>query len=196
VKDAQTLRAVHFGAAMAGVAAAVGLIVAFLLAGHAERVVRWSTVLTRRLPQRVAALIHRLVTAFGQGFAVLRTPRALVPALGWSLAVWLSIAVTTWGMAQAFSLALAPAGTFAVLMLLAVGVAVPTPGAVGGFHEAVRLGMVSLFGADNDVAVAMAVALHALAFLPVSAAGIYYMAREGLTLSRVRSMVEEGSHAT
>jgi hypothetical protein len=99
-------------------------------------------------------------------------------------------------MAQAFSLALAPAGTFAVLMLLAVGVAVPSPGAVGGFHEAVRLGMVSLFGADNDVAVAMAVALHALAFLPVSAAGIYYMAREGLTLSRVRSMVDEGSHAT
>jgi uncharacterized membrane protein YbhN (UPF0104 family) len=110
------------------------------------------------------------------------------------MAVWVSIAVTTWAMARAFDLDLAPAGTFAVLMFLAVGVAVPTPGAVGGFHEAVRLSMVTLFGADNDVSVAMAVALHALAFLPVSAAGIYFMAREGLSLSRVRALVEEGSH--
>ncbi len=196
VKDAQTLRAVQFGAAIAGAAAAVGLVVAFLLAGHAERVAGWSVVFARWLPHRLSAFINRIVTAFGRGFSVLRTPRALIPALGWSIAVWLSIAVTTWAMAQAFTLALAPAGTFALLMLLAVGVAVPTPGAVGGFHEAVRFGMTSLFGADNDVSVAMAVALHALSFLPVSAAGIYYMAREGLSLSRVRAMVEEGSHAT
>jgi uncharacterized membrane protein YbhN (UPF0104 family) len=194
VKDAQTLRAVHFGAAMAGGAAAAGLVVAFLLAGHAERVAGWTGVLTRWMPPRLGALATRLVSAFGQGFSVLRAPRALIPALGWSMAVWVSIAVTTWAMARAFDLDLAPAGTFAVLMFLAVGVAVPTPGAVGGFHEAVRLSMVTLFGADNDVSVAMAVALHALAFLPVSAAGIYFMAREGLSLSRVRALVEEGSH--
>lgn len=195
VKDAQTLRAVHFGAALAGAAATAGIVVAFFLAGHSERVAGWSDMLTRWLPQRLSAFINRLVTAFGKGFSVLRTPSALVPALGWSIAVWVSIAVTTWAMAQAFSLQLAPAGTFALLMLLAVGVAVPTPGAVGGFHEAVRFGMTTLFNADNDVSVAMAVALHALAFLPVSAAGIYYMAREGLSLARVRAMVEEGSHA-
>jgi uncharacterized protein (TIRG00374 family) len=195
VKDAQTLRAVHFGAWMAGGAAAAGLLVAFLLAGHAERVAGWTTMLTRWMPARLGALATRLVSAFGRGFSVLRTPRALVPALGWSVAVWVSIAVTTWAMARAFDLALVPAGTFAVLMFLAVGVAVPTPGAVGGFHEAVRLAMVTLFGADNDVSVAMAVALHALAFLPVSAAGIYFMAREGLSLTRVRALVEEGSHA-
>lgn len=194
VKDAQTVRAVHFGAAVAGAAAACGLLIAFLLAGHAERVAGWTAVCTRWMPPRLGALATRLVTAFGQGFSVLRAPRALLPALGWSVAVWMSIAVTTWAMARAFDLDLAPAGTFAVLMFLAVGVAVPTPGAVGGFHEAVRLSMVTLFGADNDVSVAMAVALHALAFLPVSAAGIYFMAREGLSLSRVRALVEEGSH--
>ena len=196
VRDAQTLRAVHFGAAVAGGAAGAGLVVAFLLAGHAERVAAWSVPITRWLPQRLAGWVTTLITAFGQGFAVLRAPRALVPALGWSVAVWVSIAVTTWAMARAFDLTLAPMGTFAVLMFLAVGVAVPTPGAVGAFHEAVRLAMVTLFGVDNDVSVAMAVALHAMAFLPVSAAGIYFMAREGLSLARVRAMVEEGSHAS
>lgn len=195
-KDGQTLRVVQFGAAMAGAAAASGLAVAFLLAGHAERVAGWTGMLSRWLPHRLADLAARLVSAFGQGFAVLRTPGALLPALAWSVPVWVAIAVTTWAMARAFGLDLAFIGSFAVLMFLAVGVAVPTPGAVGGFHEAVRLAMVLLFGADNDVSVAMAVALHALAFLPVSAAGIYFMAREGLSLSRVRAMVEEGSHAS
>jgi uncharacterized protein (TIRG00374 family) len=193
VKDEQTLRAVHLGAALAGAASVCGLIMAFLLAGHAERVTGWTEVLTRWLPTRVGSLATRLVAAFGAGFGVLRAPRALVPALGWSVAVWVSIAVTTWGMALAFGLALPPAGTFAVLMFLAVGVAVPTPGAVGAFHEAVRLAMVTLFGADNDASVAMAVALHALAFIPVSVAAIYLMAREGLSLSRARALASEGS---
>lgn len=193
VKDAQTLRAVQWGGLMAGGAAAVGLLVAFVMAGHPEKIGRWAGLATRSLPARVGRVISTLVEAFGKGFAVLRTPRALLPALVWSVAVWASIAVTTWAMARAFDLPLPPAGTFAVLMVLAVGVAVPTPGAVGAFHEAVRLAMVSLFAADNDASVAMAVALHALAFLPVSAAAIYFMAREGLSLSRMRAMVEEGS---
>lgn len=196
VKDAQTLGAVQFGGLLAGGVAVVGLAVAFAMAGHQHRVTAWAAAMTGWLPARVGAMVTRLVAAFGHGFGALRSPRALGPALGWSAAVWLSIAVTTWAMAQAFGLRLAPAGTFAVLMVLAVGVAVPTPGAVGAFHEAVRFAMVSLFGADNDTSVAMAVALHALAFLPVSAAAIYFMAREGLSLSRMRAMVEEGSHAT
>ena len=40
-----------------------------------------------------------------------------------------------------------------MLAPLVVGVAVPTPGGVGGFHEAFRLGATSFFGADNDTAV-------------------------------------------
>jgi uncharacterized protein (TIRG00374 family) len=195
VTDGQMLRAVHVGAALAGAAALVGLVLAFLLTGHAARVTHWTGTLTRWLPTRLGALAMRLVAAFGAGFGVLRSPRALLMALGWSVAVWLSIAVTTWSMAVAFGLVLPAAGTFAVLMFLAVGVAVPTPGAVGAFHEAVRLAMVTLFGADNDASIAMAVALHALAFVPVSLAAIILMAREGLSLSSARALASEGSSA-
>ena len=49
-----------------------------------------------------------------------------------------------------------------MLALLVVGVAVPTPGAVGGFHEAFRLGATAFFGADNDAAVGAAILLHAV----------------------------------
>ncbi len=192
VNDGQTLRAVQFGGLIAGAAALGGLAVAFVFAGHAERVGLLTERLTRRLPARLSRLAVKVVTAFGQGFAVLRTPAALANAFAWSVAVWLSIALTTWAMAHAFGLSLPWMGTFTVLMFLAVGVAVPTPGAVGAFHESVRLAMVTLYAADNDRAVAYAFALHALSFLPVSLATLLLVAREGISLRRIGDMSRDG----
>jgi len=196
VSDAQTLRAVQFGGVVAAAASLAGLVIAFLFAGHAERAGLLTARLTRRLPSRISGLAARAVSAFGQGFSVLRSPAALAQALVWSVAVWLSIAYTTYAMAQAFGLTLPFAGSFTVLMFLAVGVAVPTPGAVGAFHEALRLALVSLYAADNDRAVACAVALHALSFIPVSVAGVLLLAREGLTLRGIGELTRRPAPPT
>ena len=64
----------------------------------------------------------------------------------------------------------------------------PTPGGVGGFHEAFRLGATAFFGADNDAAIAAAIALHAIAFVPVPLLGLWYAAREGLDLRGMSEM--------
>ena len=53
-------------------------------------------------------------------------------------------------------------GSFLIMALLVVGVAVPTPGAVGGFHAAFRLGATTFFGAPDDAAVGAAIVLHAV----------------------------------
>lgn len=193
VTDGQTLGAVQLGGALAAGASLVGLVVAFLFAGHAERVGLVTERLTRRLPARVGRLAVKVVSAFGQGFSVLRSPVALGAALLWSVAVWLSIALTTYAMARAFDIGLPMAGSFTVLMFLAVGVSVPTPGSVGAFHEALRLALVSLYAADNDRAVACAVALHALSFIPVSVAGAVLLAREGLTLRGLGEITRSGA---
>ena len=193
VNDGQTLRAVQFGGLMAAGLSLAGLAVAFLFAGHAERVSVVTERLTRGLPARVGVLAMKVVTAFGEGFAVLRSPAALALAFVWSVAVWLSIALTTWSMASAFALPLPFVGTFTVLMFMAVGVSVPTPGAVGAFHESVRLALVSLYAADNDRSVAYAVALHALSFIPVALVTLVLVAREGLTLRRIEDISREGA---
>ncbi len=192
VNDGQLLRTVQFGGLLAAGAALTGLALAFVFAGHAERVGLVAERLTTRLPARAGRLVVKVVAAFGQGFAVLRSPGALALAFAWSVAVWLSIALTTWSMAQAFGLSLPFAGTFTVLMFMAVGVSVPTPGAVGAFHESVRLALTSLYAADNDRAVAYAVALHALSFIPVSLVTLGLIAREGLTLRRIEDITRTG----
>ena len=65
-----------------------------------------------------------------------------------------------------------------------VGVAVPTPGAVGGFHEAFRLGATTFFGADNDTAVGAAIVLHAVSVVPVLMLGLLFAAQDGLEARR------------
>ena len=82
-------------------------------------------------------------------------------------------------------------GSFLILALLVVGVAVPTPGAVGGFHEAFRIGATVFYGVDNDRAVGAAIVLHAVSFLPVTLLGGLFMFQDGLNLARVRRLGDE-----
>jgi hypothetical protein len=80
------------------------------------------------------------------------------------------------------------AGTFLVQGLLVIGVAVPTPGAVGSYHEAYRIGVTTFFQAPNDRAVAAAIVVHAVGFVPVMLVGILFMAQDGLSFGRLREL--------
>ena len=72
-----------------------------------------------------------------------------------------------------------------------VGVAVPTPGQVGGFHTMYRIAVVTFFGVPETTAVGAAIVLHAVSFVPVTLLGLAFMAREGLSLGRMRALAAE-----
>ncbi|MEW6319818.1 MAG: lysylphosphatidylglycerol synthase transmembrane domain-containing protein [Acidobacteriota bacterium] len=175
------------GLVMAGVAVA-GLAVMYVLAGHPERLHGWMLRAERVLPGRLAARVAHLARMLVQGFAVLRQPRRLVATLAWSLALWVTICVEIWVVAVAFGLALPFAGTFLLSAMLVVGIAIPTPGGVGGFHEAFRLGATSFYGAANDVAVGAALVLHAAAMAPVVAVGLVWVMQDGLRLGGLQQL--------
>jgi uncharacterized membrane protein YbhN (UPF0104 family) len=79
-------------------------------------------------------------------------------------------------------------GSFLVMTLLVVGVAMPTPGAIGGFHAMYRIAVTTFFGVANDRAIGAAIVLHAISFLPVTLLGLGFMAREGLSFGRMRDI--------
>ena len=74
------------------------------------------------------------------------------------------------------------------MTVLVVGVAMPTPGAIGGFHAAYQIAVQTFFGAPTDRAIGGAIVLHAISFLPVTLLGIVFMEREGLTLSGAKAI--------
>jgi uncharacterized membrane protein YbhN (UPF0104 family) len=106
----------------------------------------------------------------------------------WSFPLWVSIAFGIWVVSQAFHIRMPFTGSFLLMALLVVGVAVPTPGAVGGFHLLYQIGAMSFFKASNDRAIGAAIVLHAISFVPVTLMGILFMAREGLSLGGMRSL--------
>lgn len=193
--DPAVVRAVKAGGLGVAVATAAILIVFFFLAGHPERLGRASLKVERVLPARLAHTVARLVQTFAEGLAVIRRPQQILMVLLWSLPLWLSIAAGIYLVTRAFHIESSFVGSFLTMTILVVGVAVPTPGAVGGFHEAYRIAVTSFFHAPNDTAVAAAIVLHAISFVPVTITGIVFMAREGLTLGRMRRMAEGAGEA-
>jgi len=100
--------------------------------------------------------------------------------------------VQVWLIARAFEIPLPFGGSFLITAMLVVGVSLPTPGGVGGTHEAFRLGVTSFYGADNDAAVGAAILQHAVNFLPVTIAGVWFLARDGMNISSLRKLAAEG----
>lgn len=167
----------------------VGILVAmFVMAGHPERLHGLMLKAERVLPARLARAVAGFARTFAQGLAVVRRPSRLGLALGWSLVVWLTIAAQIWAVARAFSIALPFTGSFLITAMLVVGVALPTPGGVGGTHEAFRLGVTSFYGANNDAAIGAAILQHAMNFAPVTLLGLWFLARDGMNLSRLREL--------
>ena len=181
---ASLLRGVEVSAALAGAAAVLLMALTWIMATHPERVGRLVFSAARMLPSAMADRLAGYATTFSGGFAVARAPQALAAALFWSFLLWLVIAGEVWLVAMAFGIYLPFAGSFLVLALLTIGVAVPTPGGVGSYHEAYRIGVTMFFGAANDAAVAAALVTHAISFIPVVLAGVVFMAQDGIGFGR------------
>ncbi|HEV8317823.1 MAG TPA: lysylphosphatidylglycerol synthase transmembrane domain-containing protein [Vicinamibacterales bacterium] len=179
---------IEISAALAALAAAVLFGVMWTLATHPERVARLVLRCGRMLPPRVAHGLSALARTFSQGFAAAREPRAVIMALLWSFPIWIAISLETWLITIAFDIDLPFAGSFLMQALLVIGIAVPTPGGIGGFHEAYRIGVTTFFGASNDAAVGAAIVLWAIGFVPVTIAGVIFMVRDGLSLAGLRRL--------
>ena len=181
-------QAVTIGAlAVAPVGLAI-VVALFVMAGHPERLHGVVLKVQRVLPERMAQAVAAFARTFAEGLAVVRHPSRLLFAMVWSMVLWVGIAAQLWLVTRAFEIALPFGGTFLLTAMLVVGVAVPTPGGVGGTHEALRLGVTSFYGADNDAAVGAAILQHAVNFVPILLLGLWFIARDGLSLTRLREM--------
>ena len=186
--DPRLFRAVQSAGLLALVASGVGLAVFFVLAGHPERIGAVTSRMAARLPARIATPLSRMVTTFAEGLSVMRQPKVLASVVVMSLPLWLSIAAGIWLVSRAFHITMPLTGTFLIVAFLTVGVAAPTPGAVGGFHVAYRAGATVFFGASNEAAVGAAIVLHAISFVPVAILGLVFMVQDGVQFGKLGAL--------
>jgi glycosyltransferase 2 family protein len=177
---------------VAAVASITGLVGLIFGAGRPETLRRWADNVAGWLPARVADIARRFAHTLVDGLAVMRRPRNLLVAVVMSLCLWLSIALGIWFASRALDLTMAFPSTFLIVMYLVVGVAVPVPAGVGSFHFMYQLAATTILGANREQASAAAIVLHAVSFVPISLLGLAYMAQDGWTLARLRSVEPDG----
>jgi uncharacterized protein (TIRG00374 family) len=185
--------AVKWAGALAGLAAGTALVFLFFVAGDPERVTSIMLRLSQVLPSTLAALLARVTEKFARGLGAIRRPGRLLLALGLSLPLWLSIALGIWSVTMAFGFDIPFTGSFLLMAILVLGVTVPTPGAVGGFHEAFRVAATVFFSAPDAAAVAAAIVLHLFSVGPALLLGLLFAAQAGLNVPNMRRLANEAS---
>jgi uncharacterized protein (TIRG00374 family) len=183
------------GGALAGAGALSFLAVLCWLTWKREAALAFFDRVFGRLPQRVGGALSRALHSFTLGLGVLRaSPGHLAAIAAQSVLVWLLISLGLHWNNRAFGIDLPFGSAFLMLGFLTVGVAVPTPGMVGGFHAAYKAALVQVYGVDETVAVAAALCSHALTNLPVLVLGLFFLGREGLSWGGVARLTEEPDH--
>lgn len=113
----------------------------------------------------------RTMLALATGVAALRSPRLLARVLFHTACTWWLIGLSTWLGIRATGVEIPFMGTFVLLPILVLGIAIPTPGGAGGYHAAMQLGLMKLFGIEESHAVGAALIQHAAVVLPVVVVG-------------------------
>jgi glycosyltransferase 2 family protein len=153
-------------------------------------------------PGRVVAILHRLhggrsswatraievVERFITGLGAVRRGRDLAASLLLSVALWLLIDLSVFVGTSAFGLPLRLPDIFLLILPLAVGIAMPTPGGVGPYEFLAQISLTDFWGIPRAVAAAAAIALHAIALVPTIAIGLAFMWRDGLRPADVKRL--------
>lgn len=177
--------AMRLGWMLTGLAVAVGAGMGLL---------RWREELTlgliRRLcdllPARLGASAYGFVAGFVKALEILGSPMDFIRAFGWSLYLWLVIAVLNGFGLAAFHLPLQSA--LVLTATIAIAVSVPSaPGYIGSFQFGCVLGL-AIYSVPESEALAFSIVHHAAQFAATVAAGLYSLWSENLSLREVESV--------
>jgi len=153
-----------------------------------------SRVSRRLLPSRAAEFLVGLGRNFIEGLSILRAPRDFARVVAWSFALWLVNGAAFYTGFVAFNVTgLPPTSALFMQGIVAIGVAVPSsPGFFGLFEMASRAGL-GLYGVAATSAVSFAVGIHVGWFIPITAIGLWTLARANLSLADLRRRKEDST---
>ncbi|MEW6369005.1 MAG: lysylphosphatidylglycerol synthase transmembrane domain-containing protein [Acidobacteriota bacterium] len=187
------LSAVHRVGLIALAITAAAVVAIVLLKLRSDLAMRLFGRLASVLPDRLYRRVMHFLKSFVAGLNVYHDFRTFFLIGFYSLALWTGICTSIWICIRAFGIDLPFLLTFPVQAILVLGVAIPTPGMVGGFHAGMKIGLVQLWGVDPNLAVSTTIVLHALLVLPPIVHGLYYASREGFSISQVRELGQRES---
>ena len=134
----------------------------------------------RVLPKRFREPWMKFFDAFVKTLAITERPADFAVVIGCTAGIWACLTAQLWVVLVGMHRALPYDSTFLITAVTTVGLAIPTPGGVGGFHKVCQWLLETFYRFDVDSSVATAVLFHVVGTLPVVISGIALFLREGL----------------
>jgi uncharacterized protein (TIRG00374 family) len=168
--------------AIIGTGIFLGALAVFLLAAMfphtTEKVGLWFV--ERLLPKRLHEKMIGLMSKFLDGLASLRSPLNVLMVFFTSVIIWLLETGKYWFVMHAFNFQV----SFFALMLMngIVNLATTIPSAPGyiGTFDAPGIAVLTAYGVEHSIAAGYTLVLHVALWVPITALGAYYLAREGI----------------
>lgn len=170
------------------------VLLAILMIGMAffrPRIRRTHEWLGKILPQRFRDSWMHFFDTFTETLEIVKNRRVLAKVLLCTAGVWACLTSQFWFAAKSLDRAVPFDASFFVTGVTTVGAAIPTPGAIGGFHKACQLVLTRFYAFDIETSVAVAVLFHLIGTLPVLVLGLALAAREGLRWKDVSRATNE-----
>jgi uncharacterized protein (TIRG00374 family) len=147
---------------------------------------RAHAVLGRLLPKRWREGWMNFFDSFTDSVELAHDRVTLVKVLALTVGVWACLTGQFYFATLALHRRLPFDASFFITGTTTLGLAIPTPGGVGGFHKVCQFVLTNFYGFDIDASVAVAVIFHIIGTIPVIIAGVTMFAREGLSLKQLQ----------
>jgi uncharacterized protein (TIRG00374 family) len=185
----------QWGYRLCGVAALLGAGVA-LVRWQETLALRLLRLVLRPLPPRLAQPIDHFFGSFVQALEILDSPLTFIQLLAWSLYLWLVISsIYLFGLLQFGMEVPLLVGAIAVTAITAIAVSAPSaPGGIGLFNFGCVLAL-AIFRISESDAIAYSLVLQVTQIVAVVAAGLYSLAREGMTMRQIEGLSERDDTA-
>jgi glycosyltransferase 2 family protein len=172
-------------ASLGGVVLLLALLVALKL--RTAAVLRIFGVVLRPFPHTLRTRILALLESFAGGLQMLHDVKSVAVVAALSLCLWVFPALSVHYAILAADIHLPLAASFFVLVVLCIGVAVPSaPGFVGTI-QFVSVVALELFGIPKAQALSYSILFHLSQYIPITGLGLIYFFSEGLSFSKIRS---------
>ena len=140
-----------------------------------------------KLPGKFAHKIDELIHHFIDGFQIITNIKFLLYLFFLSALIWLVDVLAIYMLLKAFGFTLPVMASFVVMIILIVGIAIPTaPGYIGNWHFACVLAL-SFFGLAKAEALSFAVVYHFLSMVIVVVLGVAFLPFNKFSISDMKN---------
>jgi len=162
----------------------------FFFRDHVRRLHAW---IGGIVPARFREPWMKFFDSFTRSLDIARHPVALLKVVLSTAAIWFCLTAQFWLVLIAAHRPLPFDTSFFIGGVTTIGLAIPTPGGVGGFHKICQYVLTTFYKFDIDSSVAVAVLFHIVGTAPVVFTGLTLFFREGLNWKQLseQTRVEE-----